>query len=151
MDRGSREGWNRNQNSEAKEVKMCAESRKRKQKATLRRQGRNPQIEGSVEHIDIRNRQKSHLRQSDRTLLSDNNIEMALKQVVANKGPPPGVDMAEPVCAKVYSGNMNDKSVFRDFLESNGIISGLVLTDKGFSYENAKVFLDNPALHFLIP
>ena len=82
------------------------------------------------------------------TLLSDDNIETALKQVVANRGSP-GVDMTEPVCTKVYSGN--DKSVFRDFLESNGIISGLVLTDKGFSYENAKVFLDNPALHFLIP
>lgn len=62
------------------------------------------------------------------------------------------VDIAEPVCARVYPGNMNDRSVFRDFLVSNNICSGLIMTDKGFSYESAKkVFLDNPNLHFLMP
>lgn len=62
------------------------------------------------------------------------------------------VDACEPVCASVYPGNMTDRSVFKDFLETNGIVSGLIVTDKGFSYEEAKkVFLDNPDLHFLIP
>lgn len=62
------------------------------------------------------------------------------------------VDLAEPVCAKLYPGNMNDNSVFEDFLTTNEIEKGLIVTDKGFSFNSAKkTFLDNPDLHFLIP
>ena len=62
------------------------------------------------------------------------------------------IDAAEPVCSKVYAGNQTDVSVFKDFLETNGLQKGLIVTDKGFSYGAAKaVFLDNPELHFLIP
>lgn len=62
------------------------------------------------------------------------------------------VDEGEPICSKIYSGNQTDISVFKDFLESNSITQGFIITDKGFSYNAAKnVFLDNPGLHFLIP
>ncbi len=61
-------------------------------------------------------------------------------------------DTLEPICASIYPGNLTDRSVFKDFLETNGIINGLIVTDKGFSYEEAKkIFLDNPGLHYLIP
>lgn len=62
------------------------------------------------------------------------------------------VDAMEPVCSKIYPGNMTDVSVFRDFLESNSVTKGLIITDKGFSLNSARqTFLDNPDLHFLIP
>ncbi|MBQ8179004.1 MAG: transposase [Candidatus Methanomethylophilaceae archaeon] len=62
------------------------------------------------------------------------------------------VDVMEPVCANVYPGNLTDKAVFRDFIESNRVHRGVVITDRGFKYGSAKqVFLDNPDLHFLIP
>lgn len=62
------------------------------------------------------------------------------------------VDAMEPVCSKIYPGNMTDVSAFRDFIEGNGVTSGLIVTDKGFSFNTARqTFLDNPDLHFLIP
>lgn len=62
------------------------------------------------------------------------------------------VDDMEPVCSTVFPGNLNDASVFREFLESNKITKGVIVTDKGFRYSTAKkVFLDNPDLRFLIP
>lgn len=62
------------------------------------------------------------------------------------------VDSMEPVCSSVYPGNMNDVSVFDDFLKRNNVTRGIVVADKGFSYEAAKQrFLDNPDLHFLLP
>ena len=62
------------------------------------------------------------------------------------------VEAMEPVCSTVFRGNLNDASVFREFLETNGIAKGIIITDKGFRYSSAKrVFLDNPNLHFLIP
>lgn len=45
------------------------------------------------------------------------------------------VDAMEPVCSKIYPGNQTDVSVFRDFLESNKLRRGFIITDKGFSYE----------------
>ena len=62
------------------------------------------------------------------------------------------IDEAEPICSKIYAGNQTDISVFRDFLETNKLQNGFIITDKGFSYNSAReVFLDNPGLHFLIP
>ena len=62
------------------------------------------------------------------------------------------VESMEPICSTVFPGNINDASVFREFLEANHIISGIIVTDKGFRFSTAKkVFLDNPDLHFLIP
>lgn len=62
------------------------------------------------------------------------------------------VDSMEPVCSNIYPGNINDKAVFGEFLKTNRISKGMIVTDKGFSYGSAKeVFLDNPGLHFLIP
>ena len=62
------------------------------------------------------------------------------------------VDTMEPVCSSIFPGNLNDASVFREFLETNQIYKGIIVTDKGFRYSSAKkVFLDNPDLHFLMP
>lgn len=62
------------------------------------------------------------------------------------------VDAMEPVCSTVYPGNMNDVSAFDDFLRTNNVTRGIIVADKGFTYEAAKErFLDNPGLHFLLP
>lgn len=62
------------------------------------------------------------------------------------------VDAMEPICSKVYPGNMPDTSAFKDFLESYGIERGLIVGDKGFKYSSAKsVFISHPDLHFLLP
>ncbi|MBR7123511.1 MAG: transposase, partial [Candidatus Methanomethylophilaceae archaeon] len=58
----------------------------------------------------------------------------------------------ESVCASVYPGNLTDRTVFRDFVETNHVQGGIIITDRGFQYGPAKqVFLDDPDLHFLIP
>ena len=62
------------------------------------------------------------------------------------------IEAMEPVCSRIYPGNMPDTSAFADFLQENGILKGVIIVDKGFKYSSAKqVFLDNPGLHFLIP
>ncbi len=62
------------------------------------------------------------------------------------------IETGEPVCSKVYPGNRVDISIFEDFITTNRIYSGMIIADKGFSYEVAKtVFQENPDLHFLIP
>lgn len=62
------------------------------------------------------------------------------------------IEEMEPVCSKVYPGNMPDTTAFADFLDENGLTQAVVIVDKGFQYSSArKVFLDNPRLHFLIP
>ena len=62
------------------------------------------------------------------------------------------VETMESVCASVYPGNLTDRTVFRDFVETNHVQGGIIITDRGFQYGPAKqVFLDNPDLHFLIP
>ena len=62
------------------------------------------------------------------------------------------VETGEPVCSKAYPGNRVDISVFEDFIRTNQVFSGVIIADRGFSYEAAKdVFQENPDLHFLIP
>lgn len=62
------------------------------------------------------------------------------------------VDDMEPVCSQVNAGNVNDVAAFRGFMETNRIAQGMIIADKGFSYDTARdVFLSNPDLHFLIP
>ena len=61
-------------------------------------------------------------------------------------------DTMEPVCVNVFPGNLKDKSVFAEFVETNHIHRGVVVVDRGFQYGPARqVFLDHPDLHFLIP
>ena len=61
------------------------------------------------------------------------------------------VETGEPVCCKAYPGNTADVSVMGDFVRTQGVTRGVILSDKGFSYAAARgVFLDNPGLHFLM-
>ncbi len=62
------------------------------------------------------------------------------------------IETGEPVCSKAYPGNRVDISVFEDFIRTNKVGSGMIVADKGFSYDaSKKVFQENPDLHFLIP
>ena len=62
------------------------------------------------------------------------------------------VETQEPVCSKIYPGNMLDIVAFRDFIDTNAISRGLIIADKGFSVKAAnKAFADNPGLHYLLP
>lgn len=62
------------------------------------------------------------------------------------------VETGEPICSKVYPGNMLDIVAFSDFIETNSIRKGLVVADKGFSVKAAnKAFAENPGLHYLLP
>lgn len=62
------------------------------------------------------------------------------------------VDSMEPICSQVNPGNVTDVAAFRGFMETNGLRKGVIVTDKGFSYDNARsVFTDNPDLRFIIP
>lgn len=62
------------------------------------------------------------------------------------------VETGEPICSKVYPGNMLDIVAFRDFIETNAIKRGLVVADKGFSVKAAnRAFAENPGLHYLLP
>ena len=62
------------------------------------------------------------------------------------------VESREPVCSKIYPGNMLDIVAFKDFIETNDISKGLIIADKGFSVKAAnKAFADNPGLHYLLP
>lgn len=62
------------------------------------------------------------------------------------------VETREPVCSKIYPGNMLDIVAFKDFLNTNRISKGLIIADKGFTVKAAnQVFADNPELHYLLP
>lgn len=62
------------------------------------------------------------------------------------------IDRREPICSKVYAGNVIDEVAYRDFLEENGITRGMIIADKGFPYRKAKaVFAANSDLHWITP
>ena len=62
------------------------------------------------------------------------------------------VETQEPVCSKIYPGNMLDIVAFKDFIDTNSIKKGLIIADKGFTVKSAnKAFADNPGLHYLLP
>ena len=62
------------------------------------------------------------------------------------------VETQEPICSKVYPGNMLDIVAFKDFIDTNSIDKGLIIADKGFTVKAAnKAFADNPGLHYLLP
>ena len=62
------------------------------------------------------------------------------------------VTTGEPVCSKAYPGNQVDVSVLEDFIRTNKVDRGIIVADKGFSYNAAKkAFSERPELHFLIP
>ena len=62
------------------------------------------------------------------------------------------VETQEPVCSKIYPGNMLDIVAFKDFIDTKSIKKGLIIADKGFTVKAAnKAFADNPGLHYLLP
>lgn len=62
------------------------------------------------------------------------------------------IETGEPICCKVYPGNCNDASAFHDFVESNGIDHGIIITDKGLPPKKIRDLLAKfKNLHYLIP
>ena len=62
------------------------------------------------------------------------------------------LEAMEPVCSKCYPGNMLDLTAYPDFVESNGISSGIIVGDKGFPSKAIDEFLsEHPGLHYLNP
>ncbi|MCD8338779.1 MAG: transposase [Burkholderiales bacterium] len=62
------------------------------------------------------------------------------------------VERNEPACAEVFPGNCPDVSAVRSFVEHNGIKSGIIIADKGFSPSKVlELHRQFPNLHFLIP
>lgn len=61
-------------------------------------------------------------------------------------------DNKEPVCSKVYGGNVIDAVAYEDFLKSTGLDYGIILTDKGFPHSKVtKYFSSRDNLHYLSP
>ena len=58
----------------------------------------------------------------------------------------------QPVCSKVYPGNMVDQRAVSDFIEEFAIHNGLIVADKGFPPESIKdVASKHKDLHYLLP
>lgn len=58
----------------------------------------------------------------------------------------------EPICSRAYPGNCIDLNLLDDFITTNDLKRGMIVADKGFSFNAAKkAFLDRPDLHFLFP
>ena len=62
------------------------------------------------------------------------------------------VEEAEPLCSKVYPGNVVDEVAYGDFLAETGIERGVLMGDKAFRRKAAEAsFADRPGLHWLNP
>ena len=62
------------------------------------------------------------------------------------------LEKMEPVCSKCFPGNMLDVTSYEAFIADNGIISGIIVADKGIPASAAKEhFANNPDLHYLNP
>ncbi|MCQ2070043.1 MAG: transposase [archaeon] len=58
----------------------------------------------------------------------------------------------EPLCSKVYPGNVPDSVAIKDFVSSMEIRQGIIVADRGFKAENmAKVTGEFDGLHYLVP
>lgn len=61
-------------------------------------------------------------------------------------------NLREPVCSKIYPGNMVDSRAVSDFLKTNSITKGLIIADKGFTPNAvADAIGDLEDLHYLVP
>ena len=61
-------------------------------------------------------------------------------------------DRREPVCSKIYPGNMVDSRAVKDFIETNGIVSGLIVADRGFTLSAVEEAIGGrKGLHYLLP
>ena len=62
------------------------------------------------------------------------------------------IDLREPVCSKVFAGNVLDSVSYQRFLSENGLKQGIVMADKGFPKKAAQEAFDSsPDLHWLNP
>lgn len=62
------------------------------------------------------------------------------------------IDLREPVCSKVFGGNVLDCVSYQRFLTENGLTKGVVMADKGFPKKEAQqAFSSSPGLHWLSP
>jgi hypothetical protein len=62
------------------------------------------------------------------------------------------VDLREPVCSKVFAGNVLDNVSYQRFLSENGLKQGIVMADKGFPKKAAQdAFAASWDLHWLNP
>lgn len=62
------------------------------------------------------------------------------------------METRQPLCSKVYPGNMVDQRAISDFLEEFGIEKGIIVADKGFLVKALRKALDeNEDLHYLLP
>ena len=62
------------------------------------------------------------------------------------------VDTQEPICSQVFPGNSIDAVSYREFIKTNNITKGLILTDKGFPPSKIeKELKENKDLHYLSP
>ena len=62
------------------------------------------------------------------------------------------VDLREPVCSKVFAGNVLDSVSYQRFLSENGLKQGIVMADKGFPKKAAQdAFAASQGLHWLNP
>ncbi len=62
------------------------------------------------------------------------------------------METKQPLCSKVYPGNMVDQRAVSDFLEEFGIEKGIIVADKGFLVKALRKALDeNEGLHYLLP
>lgn len=62
------------------------------------------------------------------------------------------IETCEPICSKVFAGNIVDSTAYDSFLKDNGIEKGLILTDKGFPPKKVReYFAEKEDLRFLTP
>lgn len=62
------------------------------------------------------------------------------------------IDLKEPLCSKVFAGNVLDCVSYQRFLSENGLRRGIVMADKGFPKKEAQAaFESSPDLHWLNP
>ncbi len=62
------------------------------------------------------------------------------------------IELMEPICAQVFSGNIIDASAYETFLSQNDIKKGIIIADKGFPPSKISSILEkNKDLHFITP
>lgn len=57
----------------------------------------------------------------------------------------------EPICMKVYKGNLPDFSNYKDFLEEFKVKKGLIIGDKGFPFDNSQDTFRDGRVGFIRP
>jgi len=62
------------------------------------------------------------------------------------------IDTKEPICSKVYSGNIIDSRAYEDFLKEYEVKQGILMGDKGFPKKQAeKIYNENSNLSWINP